>query len=78
MSDTAKRIANLKQTIEDTKRDRSRLEGQRDTLMSQLKELGCDTIEAAVSKRDELAAQIKTLEAQLEKRLTAMEDEYGL
>ena len=47
MSTLVERIADLKETIEESKSGRDRLEGERDAALKQLKALGCETVDSS-------------------------------
>jgi len=83
MSMSEKDLLDLKEQINEAKTKVSELTGQKQILMRQLKETwGCDTIEQAENKLEELNKRTNSLEKkitiasrELEEQLNSLEDE---
>ena len=68
----------MKKAIEQKKAEKAKLEGRRDQLMEQLKDLyGCSTLEEASALCDVKEAELKSKEAELGKIEKELREKYG-
>ena len=74
-----RKLLELKKEIERAKGKLSELKGQKEYLLKELKEKwGCDSIEVAKEKVQELISSIETLETEIEKEIEELQNEYDI
>jgi predicted transcriptional regulator len=74
-----RKLLELKKEIERAKGKLSELKGQKEYLLKELKEKWeCDSVEAAKEKVQELTDVIETLEAEIEKEIEELQNEYDI
>ena len=78
VKDPSTRLRQVVQKIEEQKSERSRLEGRRDELKTQLKELGCNSLDEAKTEIERLRKEKEAIGSQLETHLATMEATYGI
>jgi len=78
MKDSVKTFKELKELLQRAKQKSSRLEGSKETLTKQLKEVsGCETIDEALKVRDSLVDKRKSLEAERDGKIEEFADKYS-
>lgn len=76
MTLTKKELLSLQEEVEDSKTTVSELKGQQTALLAQLKaEFGCDTIEKAEAKLEEINNSITSLEKKIKKGSEELEQQ---
>ena len=78
MATTTDELIRMKKKIDDASTEKTRLEGQLDASMKQLKELGFKDEVAANKHLDKLHEQIASLDSKIEKGVEAIKEEYSL
>jgi C4-type Zn-finger protein len=72
-------LLELKQQVEDAKMQVSKLEGQREGLLEQLKkDFFCKTLAEAQKKEKELKEEIENLEEEIEEASLVLKEKYDL
>lgn len=72
-----KDLLRLKEEIDEAKELHSKLQGQREALLQQLKdEYNCTSIKQAEKMLDKMEADIETLSKEIEEELAELEKEY--
>jgi len=69
-------LVNAKSTIEKAKLKVAKLEGEKETHMKTLKELGCASVEAATDEIQKLTTKVTKLASKLELKKEAFETKY--
>jgi hypothetical protein len=76
---TEQELLRLKKKVEDTKQQKSQLEGQKVALMKQLKDdWKVKSLEEATAKMNSLAEEVEQLTKQIEKGSKELEEKYEL
>lgn len=76
MDSNAEKLLKMKESIEKAEATANQAEGSLSTLMGQLKEHGCKTLEEAEAKLDDLDRQIIMKEEALGLGIKELEDKY--
>jgi uncharacterized protein YaaN involved in tellurite resistance len=69
-------LLELKKDIDKAKEEKLQLQGQRKTLLSQLLEHGCKTLEEAEKKLKTLQKEIDNISVTIEKGMDEIEENY--
>jgi chromosome segregation ATPase len=69
-------LVKMKKEIEEARNKKARLEGERDSIESQLKDMGLDTIEDAENELDRLEEEETQLSNELEEKVEELRNSY--
>ena len=74
MKDVLARLKKVRETLEQRKQERARLEGQRDALLKRLHdEFGLDSVEEATAEAERMETELATAEKDIRERVDKLE-----